>query len=716
MIAEKEKNIIDLYKKDMTDILKLIYPSLTREYIDNVLDYSIKNRYIEVTAHLNNSYTKTKQDMNLFKLTNWILKKEPIMTAYGVLFKKHADTENPLIDMIAMFMNNREIHKKEMFKYPKNSELFEKYNLLQLLDKIDCNAIYGILSAASSALYNIDVAASITAQGRSLISSATMFFEMFLSNNVKFASLDEVLVFINNVKNEKHTRQFDDKLILDRDITTEECFSKLVLTIGDYRRGIVKWIPTEEDLEIIWYAVSHLTQEDINRVYYKNNLYDFFDNKSMTKSLIYIMKKMKQPYLDPNMVPEEISVELETLLSLVKEYVFYNYQIIDRIERNAHMVKNVAIISDTDSAIVSFDAWYHFVLNKLEGITLNLNRKKTEEIVEYTYNTKWKREIEEKELDFDFIKDEIIEVPKKQRVITYMVNKELKFSILNIIAYLCSQLINEYMLSYTKSNHSYAEGKKCLIIMKNEFTFGTTMLTMNKKNYATIQELQEGHIINNGDGVMDIKGLPINKSTLNDKTKEELQKILEEEILTSDEIDQVRIIKRLAILEKQIFENLKSGQKDYYKPATIKALNSYEDPMRIQGIKAALVWNMVRGEELEAIDLEARNTVDIAKVIITPENIEKIKDKLPDVYDRFVDLFKDPDHSFFGTSSQYGVKIKKTITSIAIPTDVQVPEWLVEFIDYTTIINNNLTNFPTESVNIVTMDNPNVNFTNIMKI
>ena len=716
MIAEKEKNIIDLYKKDMTDILKLIYPSLTREYIDNALDYSIKNRYNEVTAHLNNSYTKTKQDMNLFKLTNWILKKEPIMTAYGVLFKKHADTENPLIDMIAMFMNNREIHKKEMFKYPKNSELFEKYNLLQLLDKIDCNAIYGILSAASSALYNIDVAASITAQGRSLISSATMFFEMFLSNNVKFASLDEVLVFINNVKNEKHTRQFDDKLILDRDITTEECFSKLVLTIGDYRRGIVKWIPTEEDLEIIWYAVSHLTQEDINRVYYKNNLYDFFDNKSMTKSLIYIMKKMKQPYLDPNMVPEEISVELETLLSLVKEYVFYNYQIIDRIERNAHMVKNVAIISDTDSAIVSFDAWYHFVLNKLEGITLNLNRKKTEEIVEYTYNTKWKREIEEKELDFDFIKDEIIEVPKKQRVITYMVNKELKFSILNIIAYLCSQLINEYMLSYTKSNHSYAEGKKCLIIMKNEFTFGTTMLTMNKKNYATIQELQEGHIINNGDGVMDIKGLPINKSTLNDKTKEELQKILEEEILTSDEIDQVRIIKRLAILEKQIFENLKSGQKDYYKPATIKALNSYEDPMRIQGIKAALVWNMVRGEELEAIDLEARNTVDIAKVIITPENIEKIKDRFPDVYDRFVDLFKDPDHSFFGTSSQYGVKIKKTITSIAIPTDVQVPEWLVEFIDYTTIINNNLTNFPTESVNIVTMDNPNVNFTNIMKI
>ena len=716
MVVSEKKNIIDLYKNDMTDILKLIYPGLNKEYIGKVLDYSVKKRYKEVPAHLNNSYTKAKQDTNLLKLTNWILKKEPIMTAYGVLFKKHAETENPLIDMIVMFMNNRGIHKDEMFKYPKGSELYEKYNLLQSLDKVDCNAIYGILSAASSALYNIDVAASITAQGRSLISSATMFFEMFLSNNVKFASLDEVLVFINNVRNEKPSRQFDDRLILDRDIKPEECFAKLVLTIGDYHRGIIKWIPSERDLEIIWYTVSHLTQEDINRVYYKNNLYDFFDNKSMTKSLIYIMKKMRQPYLDPNMVPEEISVELESLLELVKEYVFYNHQIIDRIERNAHMIKNVAIISDTDSAIVSFDAWYHFVLNKLQGVSLNINKKQTEEIVEYMYNTKWKKEIEETELDFDFIKDEIVEVPKKNKVITYMVNKQLKFSILNIIAYLCSQLINEYMLSYTKSNHSYAEGKKCLIIMKNEFTFGTTLLTMNKKNYATIQELQEGHLINNGDGKMDIKGLPINKSTLNDKVKEELQKILEEEILMSDEIDQIKIIKRLAILEKQIQENLHSGKKDYYKPATIKALDSYDDPMRIQGIKAALVWNMVRGEELEAIDLEARNTVDIAKVIITPENIEKIKDSFPDVYERFVELFKDPDHSFFGTSTQYGTKVKKVITSIAVPTDVQVPKWLVEFIDYTTVINDNLTNFPTESVNIITMNNANVNFTNIMKI
>ena len=560
-------HILEKYKGDMVDILKLIYPTFTKEYIGQIVEYSAKKRYKKSNVVLHNNYTKTKQNTNLMNLTNYILSKEPIVTAYGVMFKKHAESENPLIKMIEMFMVNRGIHKDEMFKYPNGSEMYEHFNLLQSLDKVDCNAIYGILSAAASALYNIYVAASITAQGRSLISSATMFFEMFLSNNVKFASLEEVFTFINNVKREKLNRQYDDKLILDRNITPEECFAKLILTTGDFRKGMIKWIPDEKDMELIWLAVNRLSQEDINRIYYKNNLYEFFNNKSMTRAIRIIMQKMDTPFLNPNETPECIKVELETLLSLVKEYVFYNYQIIDRIDRNKHMIKNVAIISDTDSAIVSFDAWYHFVLGKIEGLHLKINEEEENKAFERFLNTNFSDIPDEKELDFDFMQDKIVERIKKKDVIKFMTNNTVKFSIMNIIAYICSNLVGEYMLSYTKSNHSYAEGKKCLIIMKNEFTFGNTLLTMNKKNYATIQQLQEGHIINGGLGKMDIKGLPINKSIMNAKAKEELQKILNDDVLMAEEIDQVRIIKKLAILEKQMYESLHSGNKEYYKPA-----------------------------------------------------------------------------------------------------------------------------------------------------
>ena len=51
-------------------------------------------------------------------------------------------------------------------------------------------------------IYNVNVATSVTSQGRTAVSSMMLCFESFLSNSVKFGSLDEVLVFIDNIKQE----------------------------------------------------------------------------------------------------------------------------------------------------------------------------------------------------------------------------------------------------------------------------------------------------------------------------------------------------------------------------------------------------------------------------------------------------------------------------------------------------------------------------------
>ena len=702
-----------MYEDEMVRLVHSYLPHMTHEDIRRAVRYSMQKRYKETKCKIDNNYTKTQTTSTLLEMANWINEREPICTAYGVMFKKHnLKKPNPLTELVRSFMEGRDIDKKKMFEYLEAHDYVNaaKYNLMQLLDKRDANSIYGCLGNAACVLYNLYVAASITAQGRSVISTATMFFESFLANNVKFASLEEVLHFIDCVKSERKNRKFNDSVILDFPVSVDMCFAKIIRTCGDWRKGRIKWVPDMEDAKIIYRVLKNSSQEDINRIFYKNNLYAFIDNSVIIHAIRYILKLLKEPYLSPNRVPEEIQVELDALQDLMREYIYYPHMYIDRIDRCDNMIKDVCVISDTDSTIVSFDAFYHYVLDRVYMDDISILNTELDIRTEETYD------VPRMERRYDFFTDEVVERESNIKPFILIPQNNLRFSIINIIAYISGNLCNEYIELYTKHNHSWRPERKCLLYLKNEFLFSRALLTPNKKNYATNQELKEGVILEQDiNHSLDIKGLPINKSTLNDSAKAALQKILYEDILVTDHIDPALIIEKIAILEKDIEESLRSGEKKYFKPLSIKAYSSYEDPMRIQGIKASLVWNKVRDPQLEAIDLDARNTIGVVKVQIDPSNIDRIRDKYPDVYDRFVELFMD--QTFFkpGVNEDCTPK-KKEITTLAIPIDVDTPEWVSEFIDYKTIVNDNVGNFPVESVGIRRLGASNINYSTIMNI
>ena len=298
-------DVIKDYKRVMIDGLQNSFTSLSRAELEEAIDWSIANRHVNKPAQINNNYTKQQVNGTVIDILNYIQQLEPIVTSSGVLYKKHKDAVNPLDVMIQGFLQQRSKFKKEMFKYPKASHEFEKYNLLQLLEKLNGNATYGVLGSPTSLFYNVYVASSVTRNGRSYISCSIMLFEAFLSANVKFNSLNEIMIFIDNIINEKDKRKFDDKQILDRNVTTEEVFYKLIKNTDS-----MIWIPTEKEMMLVWERIQNLSTEDKNRIFYKNGLYNFCELPVIIELITKILKKLDKPFMNPNKPPKIIEEEL----------------------------------------------------------------------------------------------------------------------------------------------------------------------------------------------------------------------------------------------------------------------------------------------------------------------------------------------------------------------------------------------------------------------
>ena len=737
------------YRDSMTRVIKSAYPHMEIEDIEAAVEYSMAKRFKNFDLTVQNNYTCKSIQMTVLEMLDYIAVREPIITSYGTMFKRHGDVSNPMGRVIQSFLDLRKAHKKEMFKYPKGSEMFERFNLLQALDKIDVNGIYGVIGLYLSFLFDLNAAPAITSTGRSLISSAIMCFEGFLGNNVKFGSLNDILTFIDNVRMEYKDWKYDDFEVLGYNgfVTIEECFNKLMMNCG------YKYIPTEQDMDMVYRIIQNCNQKELNRLFYKNNLYCFMDLPVARDLMIRIVTGMQSPYIEPAKPPKEIVKELDQLRDYMLEYVFYCHQYIDRMMRNKEMIKTVSVVSDTDSSFVSLDAWYHYNIAYLSQYDcpiihqqidvfkmIEAEKKRDDYFWKDSETPEWYNasnkipaisymkvdefgDVDESELqaieyledklDYDFYNQEIIEQKRAIDVTKIIPQDNMKFALINIMCYILSSVINLYMLDFTKQSGSFRGEEFCKINMKNEFYMSRIMLTRVKKNYASLQILQEGNYL--GSGVLDAKGIEcLTKSSISRDTQKALKKILLEDILTGDEIDQVKLIKDIAILEKTIYNDLKSGSKKYYKPVTVKSMDNYNEPLKIQGIKGAMAWNYIKGD-LPGFDLSDRNSLDIVRVHTDKASLEKIREDYPEYYQRISELV-DPNCENMIEGRKVKDVFKGKLEAIALPKDLNVPEWVKALINYEEIINNNLSGFPLKSVGIGQFSTKKANYSNVVRL
>ena len=696
--------IIQQYAMTAIRMLQIQFPQMTHDELAIAVDYSIRKRMKDGELYVNNNYKHTKINTTVLEISDYILSREPIITAAGVMFKKHAETINPLCRMIEEFLDNRVIYKDEMFKYPKGSEQYQKYSLLQLLEKLNANSVYGVLGAPSSIFFNLYIAEATTQQGASYTKSMMLAFESFLANNVLFGSLNEIIHYIDNVCTERPERKYKDLDILDRNITVAECFYKLMSMCG-----FDGYYPDDRDMNIVWEILCNANQEDINRIFYKNNLYHFMDNATMTNMMRAILCKLETPFMNPNKPNKEIAVEMDAFWDIMSEYVYYHYMYIDRVGRLDTMIRKVCIIADTDSSIISLDAWYRYNAAKYAEVPMTIKHTLYEPFFKEEYDefgdpvlTK-PFEIVEEETDFDFLTNETyVSGYKLAKPFIIDPQEGFRYSIINIIAYCLSKMIVDYMNRYCMNSNSVNSGRlRSVITAKNEFLF-KRVLIVAQKNYCDIQELQEGHIVPE-DERFTIMGMPIDKSTLSDFTKQELQKVLYEDILNTDEIDQLEVLKKLCIFEHKIIDSIRSGKKEYFKPVTVKSMDNYDDPMRIFGMKAEMVYNALKNDAQEALDLRARNNIDVVKIDIDIKDLKDIAEKYPDKLEAVESLLNNK-------------AWKDGINAIALPLNENLPDWLFDFVDYTEIINANMKTFPLDQIGISKIGKDSINYTNILQV
>lgn len=616
----KKHIFIKKWKKYNRKILMAMYPSLSKEEINNFLDKQIEENIKNPNATIHNNYVHKSIDIDLLSVIDWIEETKPIMAGFGVLYNNQNKTINPNAKMLESFLFARSAIKKNLKKYTEGTFEYKETDRKQLTEKINANSYYGGSGSPKSVFFNIYTATSTTATGQSLTSTTATAFEAFLSNNILFFDLDDCFDFLIKVVNEKHT--IDDRFLPY--ISLDKIMKYIKTLFMDYK---------DEYTELLFNYLSRLPQNILNRIYFKNNIYEFTKISKIRlkmQNLFYIIDDFK----NPNSVPENSKEGLSDLWDYYREFVFHNYFAFDRIKRFKTMKRKAVVGADTDSNMVYLDVWY----NNIKKIAI----------------------------DTDFILSQRDE-------------NNIKFIIVNIASYLKTQMITENLNHYTKRANILKEYRS-KINMKNELYFTRVSYSDRKKCYVSSNRLREGVEFN--PEKIDLKGVDFMKASTREDTKNYFEKILKEKIMYVSEIKVNEILDDLEKFQDIITNSLLRGEKNFLIPKSVKEVEAYKDPFKEQGIRAVIAWNYIYPD----MTIQLPEKIDIVKVNMTTlDDIEDLQDSEPEIYNNIKTKIFENNNTKIS---------KKGVSVIAIPSTLkEIPSWILPYIDITTIVNDNISRF-----------------------
>lgn len=612
--------------------VKLVYPDIPDKELDEFL-YKVLDNNIKVPiATLDNNYVKTTKEVDVLTLMQWVKDNKFIIAGNGTIFKNHDQEYNPSIHFLIDLKKSRDSIKSAMKKLDPKTYEYAMKDMGQLNEKLLMNSDYGAGGSNITYFYNLYCAVSTTATGQSMISTAMCCFEDFFSDNVKFIDFDDCSRYITNIIKEP----FNGDLSLVEDKKAHEVFERLKDKFIDYK---------DNYNHPLFSMLLNLDQDNLNRIYYKNNLYGFARLPKVKKLLFKIIDETEL-FLDPNKPPKENKESLELLWSWIEEWVVYNYFAFNRIGRLTCDPRDTVCTIDTDSNMLCLAPWFDYMMDEV----IKGDRK----IIEATQRN-YKYMINDEEIVFEG-------------------EKMLVYKICNLITYIASQVIAKHLKKFA-INSGIPEDYHNRLHMKSEFLFRRMVLTGTKKRYMSKVMLREGTLYEKTDN----KGLDHLKSECNEFTRKFITQLITDEVLEAgDEISVKNVINGTRELAETVRLSLEKGEKTFLTPKKCKEAAAYKMPFQEQSFRGAYAWNVIFPD----MQIEFPDTVDIVPLnIYKLEDIEDLEKTEPNIYNNI--------KRFIFESKLEEVR-KKALTVLALPKNTpEIPVWVRPYINYDKIVNDN---------------------------
>lgn len=535
--------------------------------LDDQLNQIIRNRFKDRAATLHNNYTNKNVRTSLTQMASCVLDKMCVLGGDACLFYRHAASLSMNAPIIAELRSRRDYAKKQRKQFEKDSPGFIHWDTVQKNVKIIINSLYGVMGYHGFHFYNVNLAKSITATGRCIISTASCGYENFISNNIKFISFSEMVHYINNI-----VRDFEEDYPKYLNLFAQVDMVKPDDVMEHLRQKSAFKYTNDQALHLAK-IITGLHPDCLKMVYYKNNIEAFNSTPVMKRIVRELFDRVQVLTLGDRYAfenPEKTGTictidaydKFRDMLDAYRVMVQYNYPTYDCVRRTRYTNKKAVLYIDTDSNFIGLDPFVRYIRDDVYG-----------------------------RVDGD--------------------PNNFVFKICSVYTMLLSDVVARNFVYFYKMRNIVEEYGK-ILAMKNEFYFTRMAFANVKKRYFGWMMLQEGQLIKDGRGALEIKGFDFikagTKATIRNKYSDFVTQILH-----SDHINIRGMIDEALEFKEQMRNEVLSGDTSYFKQTTVSIPEHYKHPYSIQGIKGILVWNAINPEE--TMDLPA--PVDIVPITLS---------------------------------------------------------------------------------------------------